>query len=116
MNKVPPVAYASSFTVGIPSPLSNACDGIGRRKDERGRPLPIYKPERTQAGRSASQTQKQSRKSMPMNEAVQRSFARHAKGPDALSGSPRRKSPQGAAFISGSINISWSTGMTFQFC
>jgi len=46
LNKVTPVAYASSFTVGILSPLPNACDGIGRRKDERGRPLPIYKPER----------------------------------------------------------------------
>jgi hypothetical protein len=46
LNKVPPVAYASSFTVGILSSLPNACDGIERRKDERGRPLPIYKPER----------------------------------------------------------------------
>jgi hypothetical protein len=35
LDKVPPVAYASSFTVGILSPLPNACDGIGRRKDER---------------------------------------------------------------------------------
>ncbi|HEV2665243.1 MAG TPA: hypothetical protein VG324_10040 [Blastocatellia bacterium] len=35
MDNVPPVAYASSFTVGILSPLPNARDGIGRRKDER---------------------------------------------------------------------------------
>jgi hypothetical protein len=33
----------SSFAVGIPSRLPNACDGIGRRKNERGRPLLIYK-------------------------------------------------------------------------
>jgi hypothetical protein len=51
-----------------------------------------------------------------MNEAVQRSLAQYAKDPNAMAGSRRRKSPQGAAFISGSINISWSTGMTFQFC
>jgi len=41
LDEVPPVAHASYFAVGIPSPLPNACDGIGRRKDERGRPLPV---------------------------------------------------------------------------
>lgn len=45
LDEVPPVAYASSFAVGIPLRPPNACDGIGRRKDVQGRPLPIYEPE-----------------------------------------------------------------------
>jgi hypothetical protein len=41
LDEVPPVAHVSSFAVGILSCLPNACDGIRRRKDERGRPLPV---------------------------------------------------------------------------
>jgi len=55
LDEVPPVAHASSFTVGIPSRLPHACDGIGRWKNERGRPLLIYKPEeRSQPAASKS--------------------------------------------------------------
>src|SRR5262249_11307136 len=115
LDRVPPVAYASSFAVGIPSRPPNACDGIGRRKDEQGRPLPIYKPE----ARSKPAAQRLRRRNNRVNqclysEAVQKSLAGYAIGPDAPIGGRRRKSPQGAAFISSSTDVSWSSRPAFS--